>query len=495
MWSVFALAVLGVVASARRRLAAALLATAFVAWLFASGVRGPLGSAYSTLVVMLPQSALYRELYDVLAYLVLAYVGLCALATARWKVLVLPWLACGLALLAGWIVHSPWNFWVNALTLPVASIRAPENSRFVLLPPFQPIAYAGHGLGRDPDAYVRPDGVTPLNPPVEAYPIDAAMADYVLHGNTALLSALSTSLAIARPGYRSSVDTLRDQIARTPAGIPDLNTPRPSASIDFLPEMSTVALAPVTDSLDTLGAGRVFFADAARASGGVPDSWRRFQPVVDVPVDRAHLQPSDGWVDARQAFLGDPRLAQALGGAITTSSVALLPLRSDLEALVFVDGRLTDQDAKTVLAARGGYRWIRLPASLRAARCFGVCVVAAQGAPPSGASDRAVLPSTSVPFHAWTPWWVTVAAPAAPRALMLRYNVAYDDHWSALAGWDRLAHVRIDTVVNGWIVPAASAAQTIVLLETSAAVQAACEVTGFAWACWIVFACIRRRRA
>jgi hypothetical protein len=384
---------------------------------------------------------------------------------------------------------------VNALTLPVPSIRAPENSRFVVLPPFQPLAYAGHGLGRDPDAYVRPDGVTPLNPPVETYPIDAALADYVLHGKTALLAALSTSRAIARPGYGSSVDMLRDQIARTPAGIPDLNIPRPSASIDFLPEMSTVALAPVTDALDTLGAGRVFFGDAARASGNVPDAWRQYRPVSDVPVDRAHLQPSDGWVDARQAFLGDPELAQALGGAITTSSVALLPLRSDLEALVFVDGRLTDQAAKTVLTARGGYRWIRLPASLHAARCFGVCVVAAQGAPPLGASDRAMLPSTAVPFHVWTPWWVTVAAPAAPRAQLLRYNVAYDDHWSALAGWTRLAHVRVDTVVNGWIVPAGGVDQPVVLLETSAAVQAICEIAGFAWACWIVFASIRWRSA
>jgi hypothetical protein len=125
-------------------------------------------------------------------------------------------------------------------------------------------------------------------------------------------------------------------------------------------------------------------------------------------------------------------------------------------------------------------------------RCFGLCVVAAQGSPPA---QRGASPGTAAPvpvaFRSWTPWLVTATLPATPKLALLRYNVAYDARWIALAGLVTLPHVRIDTVVNGWIAPPAPVLRPIVLLEVPALLQAVLEVIGALYALGVAATCVK----
>jgi hypothetical protein len=241
-----------------------------------------------------------------------------------------------------------------------------------------------------------------------------------------------------------------------------------------------LSLLPATGFTGTLGAGRIFFGDAALVRGNAPAAWRSYRPIVDVAIDREHLQPSDGWVDVRQAFLASPEVAQGIGGAMTTSPTALLPINGEESVLAYVRGRLVDQDSRTFATSDGGgYRWIAPPRRTRYVRCFGTCVIAAEGTVPAGlTSDESARSFGALSFHSWAPWLVSATLPRNPEPRLLRYNVAFDDHWLALAGPTSLAHVRVDSVMNGWIVPRATTDRRLVLLETSALVQAILEIAG-----------------
>ena len=53
----------------------------------------------------------------------------------------------------------------------------------------------------------------------------------------------------------------------------------------------------------------------------------------------------------------------------------------------------------------------------------------------------------------------------------MRYNVRFDRHWTAFAGTTALGHVAIDSIVNGWIVPAHAQSERVVAIETVACAQ------------------------
>jgi hypothetical protein len=494
MWVIFALSIAGAVFAPQRKAVLIGLGLAAFVWIVATGVRGPLGNLYAAVVVTLLPSALFRELYDLLGYLAIAYVAFCALASSRFRLCAVAALACGFALAAGWVVHTPWRYWVDLRTLPSAVIPAPENSRFALLPAFQPLAYAGMGAGLDPDAYTRSGNVTPLNTPKEAYPMNVALRQYLTEGRTEMLAALSVSAIVARPDFRSKTRLLVDQTAIVTTSGSEFGASRSSQTIDYVPELSLLRLLPPTDFAAELGAGRIFFGDAARASGAVPTAWTSFRPVVEPLADRAHLRADDGWVDVRQAFLTHPELAQGLGGVVTISPRWQLAIQPGLSALVFVRGTLADQDGKAVFHSGGGYRWVALPRSVRSVRCFGLCVVAAQGILPDGLAQRG--PATveaAVPFRARMPWLISATLPLTGRPELLRYNVTYDEHWTALVGFRALPHVRVDTIVNGWIVPPGDTNRPIFLVETSALVEAVLELTGVTYVISLGLFCLVRR--
>jgi hypothetical protein len=195
-----------------------------------------------------------------------------------------------------------------------------------------------------------------------------------------------------------------------------------------------------------------------------------FAPVLPIAPQSDALRASSGWVDARLAFSQRPDLAQALGGTITTNQQARLPVRGGLAALVFVEGRLLANGVRTIMPLAHGYHWVSIGSDVAFVTCSGLCVLAAQGRPPATPLEPPGHAGREIAFTQILPWFATAAIP--PGSLgTLRYNVAYDDRWSAYLDHRSLTHIRLDGVVNGWLLPARTRPQPLILIETVAAAQ------------------------
>lgn len=215
----------------------------------------------------------------------------------------------------------------------------------------------------------------------------------------------------------------------------------------------------------------VFFGDAHGVKGpGVPANWSDAAVVNAQRPSYDGVFAKDGWVDVRTAFAVVPQLAQGIGGAITTNANALLPLDPSLETLAYVDGSLNGANGQTLARSTRGYSWLP-PLGVTSVRCFGTCVVAAQssGPPPR---ERARGPRCAgAPAFRSPAAWLAVAELPPSGTCLLRYNVRFDTHWLAFADKTRLAHVAIDSIVNGWVVPAHDGPQQVVIVEGVACVQ------------------------
>jgi hypothetical protein len=472
VWCVFALALGGAgVAIARSRRAAIAVVIAVVVWALATGTKGPLAAAYLWLVERVPESAVYRELYDVIAFLAVAYVCAAAALSSRAVATRWLWLACGAALFAGWIVAPPARFWVWSRDVPVATIDAARNTRFALMPPLQPLLFDGRGPGLDPDAVVNGGNVVPINTPQFGFPESTALVHYALTGDTRWLAALSVSQIVARPRFETSRDSLRMQLAVQPARAParvaknETLVAQPELSLRDLPGLAALPGAPWEDA--------VFFGDASTVAGpDVPPEWRAAVPVRAIAPPSRALSARDGWVDVRSAFVALPDLAQGLGGTITTDPRAALAVRPGEFTLAHVRGRIVDGGGRRLADSTGsGYRWLP-PFGVSTIYCRGLCALVAQTVRPVATRN----PSASggchrdVTFRLPASWLAVADLAASPRCL-LHYNVRFDPHWTAVLGGARLAHVAIDSTTNGWVVPAHQSAQRLVLIESVAALQ------------------------
>ena len=490
---VLGIAIFGVGMAWRRSTSAIIALIALVSVAIAAGLRGPLSGAMSWIFTNIPAAALFRELFDVLGFAVIAYAAAVSLAGARSRAASAVLLVCGAAFFASWIVWSPWSWWVPADSIPKAAVVAQPQTRFALLPAFQPLNFEGRGSGLDPDAYAR-GPVTPLNVQAPQFPVDAALARYTIDGDGRWLAALGVSTVTNRPWLSRdrAAQSFETALAQSAADAASSGRTRliPQPLLALVPVPNVVAF------VDDLGAGEVFFADAAEARGAdVPQSWSAYRPLISVRASNRFVNASDGWVDARLAFAADPRLAQAFGGAATTSTTDLLPLTAGAPLLAFVQGTLVDQRDRTVSAATGGYRWVNIAADVSGVRCRGVCAVAAQGYPPAIAPQRVKrVPPVAVAMRAFAPWWFE-ATVGPGDASALRLNVAFDKNWIATGGGERLTHVRIDTAVNGWLMPARNAPQFVRMIQWPAAVQAALEIVGAMWVLFLIGTLAFRRRA
>jgi hypothetical protein len=469
-WAIAGLALAGaVVECIRRRFRAGwIVALALALWLFASGTKGAFGGAYLWIVAHVPESGLYRELYDLIGFLAIAYLAASA-AAVRWlKPLQWLWLACGVALAAAWTLAPPGRYWVAASELPAYSIDAPANTRFALMPPLQPLSFRGRGDGLDPGAVVLPGNVVALNTPQFSFPESPALAHYAFTGDDGWLRALSVAQVVERPEYATDLNNLHMQFALPPKafrppGASRMLAPAPELELTDVPALGTLP-APAWENA-------VFFGDARGVDGpGVPPDWRDAPAVIAVRPSSGRVFAADGWVDVRTAFAVLPQLAQGIGGAVTTNESALLPLDPALATLAYVDGRLEDASGATLATTTRGYRWLP-PLHAAAVRCAGLCVVAAQSAgppaPAPGVAKRCKgAPALSVPAA-----WLAIAELPASRECMLRYNVRFDEHWLAFLDRTRLGHVAIDSIVNGWVVPEHARAQRVVIVEAVACVQ------------------------
>ncbi|MDE2573048.1 MAG: hypothetical protein KGM44_11075, partial [bacterium] len=214
---------------------------------------------------------------------------------------------------------------------------------------------------------------------------------------------------------------------------------------------------------------------------GVPAAWRTLPRATVVRAPRYYVRASQGWVDARLAFWVDPELSQAFGGALTTARGVGLSIEPGLDALVFVRGRLLGSDGRVISKTTPGYRWVPIASNVKSVSCDGECVVALQGIPPKGIAlnPRAHI-ALPVAFEAHMPWLISASLPPGPRG-MLRYNVAYDDHWAVFAGGGAFPHFRVDATVNGWIIPQRNHPVPVVIIEWVAALQALFEIVGALW--------------
>jgi hypothetical protein len=489
MWTLVALAAVGCAVAWRSATAKIVAAGSILSLATAAGLCGPLGSALAWSFIHVPPAALYRELYDIVGFTAVSYLAGAALAAARFRIAGAIVLAAGLMLAWMWFAYPPSQWWVAAELLPSVRADLPAGTRLALVPAFQPLNFRGSGSGLDPDAYVR-RGAAPLNTLSPSYPAVAALARYVANGETKSLAALGVGEIISRPWLTSEGAALKEKPNNAVASA---NSPV-QATLNAQPLVGLLPTPLIGSVDDVLGAGAVFFADAAGLQGeGVPPSWSAYRAVIPIEPPRTYVNAEDGWIDARLTFEGSPQLAQALGGAMTTSPSALLPIDARAQALVFVSGTLVGQDGRLVTRGTRGYRWIWIPAGVNAVRCLGLCVVAAQGFAPAG------LPSTPPPasatpleFRVLVPWLIETSVRAGQTGA-LRLNETFDPHWFAFSGNKHFAHVRIDASVNGWLIPKRDTMVTVWLLEWPAAIEALLELIGVVWTTILVVMLVRQR--
>ncbi len=482
LWCVFALAIFGTLITLRRRTASAIALAAAMVWLIVTGTKGYASGLYAYLVTHVPQSGLIRELYDLVGYSTICYTSLASAAAERLRPL--QWLlfvaACAIAL--AWALDPPTQFWTSLQRIPRGSIRASANSRFALMPPFQPLRFDRVGSGLDPDAFPRGANITPLNTPQFTYPSDVALSRDVRTGDTEMLAALSVSDVIFRPWFSTDRGSLASQTTLSPQPSKSILL-RSGAITNFRPELTIEPLPQASDFVADLGENLVWFSDVAGIGGpGVPVSWKRFSRATPLTPSNAAMNPRSAWVDVRIAFAFDPALGQAIGGALTMSHTAALQIRDAEGALVFVRGELVSKSGEVLAHGSERYEWIAIPRGVRAVLCKGECVVAAQGKPP--VLPRPAAPAKqrprSVTFNALAPWLAIGTVPMSGTAL-LRYNVRFDPHWIAVVQGHRLTHFKVAMLFNGWILPPNAASSSVILIETVAFVQFALQAAGILW--------------
>jgi hypothetical protein len=461
----------------RKTLATIVIAAmTFCAVVFSTGLKGPLSLQFAWAVGHVPEIGLFRELYTLLGFALVGYVALASYAAARFPVAGVVWLVAAAAAPASWFASPPAAWWAVARDLPAITVPTAANERYALLPAFGPLSFGNTGSGLDPNLVAAAGSSNPINEYAPKYPVDAAFGRYLEYGDPRSLEALSVFAVIDRPWLKDRWAT----DGALPFPLPDWLVAARAHETKHLRGTPLLTLSPLPafgTMLVNVGGGNVQLGDGMALcplAGGIA-CW---SAPVPVRAPNTWVKASDGWVDARLAFIEAPELAQSYGGALTTDSEATLPLRTAEDALVWVSGRLTDGSGRRVLLqATGGYRWIAIPPDVDSVRCFGRCIVAAEAPPvPRGLPlEPAPKPVTAVPMRTVLPWLVVARVAAGDRGT-LRYNVRYDEYWRSYIGWRQMPHLRLDAVANGWILPKRNGPERVILIELGAFFTALLEV-------------------
>lgn len=475
MYAIALAAIAGAVVSIRTKPNGSMLAIAIAALLCAiavTGTKGPLAPLYIAIVLHVRASALFRELYDAVGLLSIAYLIFIPFTLARWRGLTVFYVFSAAVLVVPWARQPPFAWWVNASDLPHVQIDASPNSRFALLPQYQPLSYEGRGAGVDPDAYPRPRNVTPLNEYMPGYPATAAFQEFVSRRNTELLSALSVSEIVNRPYLRTDWRTLGPQMSVPSKDRDERELQRAFfRRIAAFPELSVIPFPAITASPTSFGEGKAFVCDLSYGDESDTE-WGPGRNCRKIEAPASQVDAAKGWVDARLAFVANPDLGQPFGGAMTTSRTALLHVSGGGNYLVWIDGVLSAIPGGMAIHGSGGYEWVHIPKTASSLRCEGTCVVAVRARRSSGShsvSTSRLQPGIGVPFHLITPW-LLVCTVYAPRGA-LRYNVTFDPGWTAFAFARKLRHIRLDGAVNGWLLGEGDAPTTVMVVHVPSAAQ------------------------
>lgn len=463
VWIVLALALAGAVAARRRTAASIAFAAAVVFYVAILGVHGPLAAPYEWIVRNIPESGVYRELYDGAGIIAALLALLACAAAARIRVLGYAALAAGVTLPIAWALHPPGDFWIGAASYPHPIVRAAPFTRIALLPAFQPLRLqTGAGDGADPDAFVYPNVVPALNEYFPTYPADMALARYEQTGDGDALRALGVTDVVPRPWLESNA---HGGIGLAGASLAPSVPPPTIATARHLdgatPLVSQCGAPHVVDIGAPLGACNVFFGDMP-GYGTV----RAIEPPSD------SIDARTAWIDARLTFSVVPALAQALGGALTQSTVPW-SVEPNSWLLAYVRGSLLATNGSTLAKAPGSFTWIHVPPAAVAVRCVGLCELVAQAHSAPNLPARPRQPAArALPFRYVTSWLYVVDG-ATPG--LLRFNQRYDPAWLAFAGGRTLPHVRVDMSVNGWFLASPG---SVVLVQVTAVAQLLAEIVG-----------------
>jgi hypothetical protein len=475
---VVAMALCGTAIGYRSRYIIGAAAAAVAVFLIALGVHGPLSAAYATSVRTIPESGVFRELYDLAGVFAALLIVPAAAAVARYRALQWTALVAGLILPVSWLVRPPSDLWVGAQSYRHPDITAPPFARIALMPAFQPMQLRdGGGDGADPDLYVYRDNVAPVNAYYPVFPVDAALAQYVRSGDPRALEALGVRRIVNRPWL---VSRSNGEIGLAAAS---MSSPEMSRA-QYLSQTLNLAAPPVgtcsdvryVATPDALQPCDLFFTDAPGA--------------VSFTATRTSSDSIDArtaWIDASLAFAREPMLAQGLGGVVTQSRV---PLRVAPNAwlLAYVRGTLRDAQERTLAGAAGSFTWIWLAASDDRVSCEGLCEAVGETrtfpAVPLRTKPVAQIVTT---FDAPAPWLIRVRDAGGK---LLRFNARYDGGWLALAGMRVLPHVRVSLDANGWFLPRGR--NDVTLLQVTALLQLLAELAGVICTAFLLKALFRR---
>jgi len=459
----FALAALvGVRGALRTGIGRLAVVAAVILPLAVAGTKGPLAAPYAWLVTHEAAVGLFRELYDLLALVAIAYVVVLVEGPARGRVAGTVLALAGVFWIVPWLASPPTSFFVPAASLPSVAFPANVQVRVALLPAFQPMSFEGRGSGVDPDAYARSGRATPLNDVLPEYPVNVALAR-LARGDASYARALGVGTVIDRPYLRSDVDSLRPQrVDPGPLGRADVGRPLESP----LPLLGIVAAPRIVALADDPGGDGEFFGD------GEPRAVARFRFSTETIDSRG------AWVDARLAAELHPAVASAFGGATTLSDVPIpLPRGGPWHAvLAVVRGELRTTTGRLVATSSPRMRWWPLPTGDAPLVCRGSCTVALAGDPPLELPEnapRGTVRPLAVAFE--EPWIATALVPSGAHGA-LRLAIRYDPAWLCIAGGRVLDHVRLATALDGWLLPGDAQPRRAIFIDVVAVLQAALEL-------------------
>lgn len=422
----------------------------------ATGTKGPIAPLYTYAVTHITESGVFRELYDLLAIVAIAYIVIAARAMANTRAAAALFAIGAISLLVPWIVHPAYDWFVSARTISHTRPLRDPSVRVAYFPAFQPLSYNDKGSGVDPDAFEAPEFALPINEAAPAYPVDAALAR-AQRRDTQMLSALSVSQMIGRRQYLTRVQALNYQLALGTGTDRDFTH---SELLHALPLAALYVGAPHQTSI-----GHNPWEDSV--SDFVHDS-------TIFHGDPHTINPSQAWIDARLAFISNPQWANPWGGAATVGEQPLLLPSATKAILAQTSAKIVDGYGHIVAVNSNTLHWWRTTASR--IRCIGRClVVAASCNLPIFSEHEPPAPYRALSLERRNPWFATVELPAGLSGT-LRYNVQYDPGWIGIDGHSMLTHVMLDGTFNAWIVPARDKPRSIVLIDAIAAVQFLLEI-------------------
>ncbi len=474
---VVALSLCGVIVAHRRRGVLLAAAAAVLVFVVALGVHGPLGIPYAATVTALPETGVFRELYDLAGVFAALFVIPAAAAVARYRALQWAVLVAGLALPVMWFFRPPSDLWIGAQSYPHPHVTAVADTRVALLPAFQPMQLRdGGGDGADPDLHLYGDNVAPINAYLPSYPVDAALSRYVQRRDGSALAALGVQRVVDRPWLVSrSNGGIGLAAASLPFGFAFGRVEHSQTLRNAAPLTSTCDAARVVASPEGLHACDVFLSDAPNAA-----------PFIVARAVGQSIDPRIAWIDATLAFARDPSLAQGLGGVLTQSRLPLA-VTPNAWLLAYVNGTLRDGRGRALLRASGSFGWIWLAATEDRIVCDGLCeTIGETRGFPAMPLRRAPVAQRAVASGAPVPWLMRVRN---ARGSLLRFNARYDRAWLALAGTRILPHVRVSLDANGWFLPPGNS--DIVLVELTALLQLLAELAGVVYTVFLLKALFR----